>query len=182
MNIAEIKNYDIANGPGVRVSLFVSGCRHKCKGCFNAEAQAFDFGTPFDETTKQNLMAALRSPYIDGLSILGGEPLEPENQEGLLDLTSTIREKLPNKTIWLWTGFTFEQLMSSTSRANTPALRPLLENLHVMVDGPYVETLHDISLRFRGSKNQRIISVPLSLHANEVLEWHDDIVFETHTM
>lgn len=149
MNYAGIKKVDIANGPGVRVSLFVSGCRNHCPGCFNPETWDFDYGEPFTDETEEELIKALRPSWIQGLSILGGDPMEPENQAALLPLLRRVREELPGKDVWLFTGYRLESVSSS----------PLLDLVDVVVDGPFIETEKDISLAFRGSRNQRIIDL-----------------------
>lgn len=149
MNYAGIKKVDIANGPGVRVSLFVSGCRNHCPGCFNPETWDFDYGEPFTDKTEEELIKALRPSWIQGLSILGGDPMEPENQSALLPLLRRVREELPGKDVWLYTGYRLESVSSS----------PLLDLVDVVVDGPFIETEKDISLAFRGSRNQRIIDL-----------------------
>lgn len=147
MNFAGIKKVDIANGPGVRVSLFVSGCRNHCPGCFNPETWDFDYGEPFTEKTEEDLIKALRPSWIQGLSILGGDPMEPENQTVLLPLLRRVKKELPGKDVWLYTGYRLESVSSS----------PLLDLVDVVVDGPFIEAEKDISLAFRGSRNQRII-------------------------
>lgn len=165
MNVATVKKYDIANGVGVRVSLFVSGCRHRCPGCFNAVAWDFGYGTPYTEATERELVDALRPSYIRGLTLLGGEPFEPENQQALLSLLRRVRRELPEKDIWCYSGFTFEELVGDTARCVTPLVRPMLEALDVLVDGRFVSDLADISLVFRGSSNQRVLDVQASLAA-----------------
>lgn len=147
MNYATIKKTDIANGIGVRVSLFVSGCRNRCKGCFQPETWDFKYGRPFTAETENEIMEALRPYWIQGLSILGGEPMEPENQAALLPFLGKVREKLPDKDIWLYTGYLYESIADS----------PLLRYIDVLVDGPFVEAEKDAGLAFRGSRNQRII-------------------------
>ena len=147
MNYGKIKKVDIANGPGVRVSLFVSGCRNHCPGCFNPETWDFTFGEPFTDKTEEELIKALRPSWIQGLSILGGDPMEPENQKALLPLLRRVKEELPEKDVWLYTGYRLESVSSS----------PLLDLVDVIVDGPFIEAEKDISLAFRGSRNQRII-------------------------
>ena len=161
MNYCGIKKVDIANGPGVRVSLFVSGCRNHCPGCFQPETWDFDYGDPFTKEAENEIMEALRPSWIQGLSILGGDPMEPENQEALPPLLRRVREELPGKDIWLYTGYRLESVSSS----------PLLTLVDVVVDGPFVETEKDISLAFRGSRNQRIINVPASLEAGVCVLW-----------
>ena len=147
MNYGKIIRNDIANGPGLRVSLFVSGCRNHCKGCFQPETWDFDYGRPFTRETEDEIITALRPSWIQGLSILGGEPMEPENQETLVPFLQRVRAELPDKDIWLYTGYTYETLSGSR-------LLPLAD---VLVDGPFIEAQKDISLGFRGSRNQRII-------------------------
>jgi len=165
MNYADIKKVDVANGPGVRVSLFVSGCTHHCKECFNPETWDFGFGSPFGEEQIGQIVSLLDKDHIQGLSLLGGEPFEPENQEAVLDLVKRVRERLPEKTIWCYSGYLFEELAGGKVGAHS---RELLERLDVLVDGPFVLEKKDLGLRFRGSNNQRIIDVPASLRAGEV--------------
>lgn len=162
MNYAALKKFDIANGPGVRVSLFVSGCRHHCKNCFNREAWDFDFGKPFTKLTEEEILAELDKDYIKGLSLLGGEPFEPENRAALTQLLKRVREKYPQKTVWCYTGFEFEGLTDPTAKA-------MLYLIDVLVDGKFVEELKSPDLIFRGSSNQRIIDVKKSLEAGEVI-------------
>lgn len=180
MNYAEIKHCDIANGVGVRTTLFVSGCRSRCPGCFNSGAWSFEVGKPFTPEVEDALVESLAPAYVRGLSILGGEPMEPENQAALLPFLRRVRRQCPNKDIWLYSGFTWEQLTTEPSRASTDATPALLEQLDVLVDGPFVLDEKDISLRFRGSANQRLIDVPKTLAAGEVVWWEDERVFATH--
>ena len=147
MNYGRIKKHDIANGPGVRVSLFVSGCRNHCHGCFNPETWDFDYGEPFTQKTEKEIIEALCPSWIQGLSVLGGDPMEPENQEALLPFLRRVKEELPEKDVWLYTGYSFESVSGS----------PLLSYVDVVVDGPFLEREKDLSLAFRGSRNQRII-------------------------
>ena len=149
MNYCGIKKTDIANGPGVRVSLFVSGCRNRCPGCFQPETWDFGYGDPFTKKTENELLNALRPSWIQGLSILGGDPMEPENQAALLPFLQRVRAELPGKDVWLYTGYRLEELQQS----------PLLPFVGVIVDGPFIEAEKDISLAFRGSRNQRIIDL-----------------------
>ena len=165
MNYADIKKVDVANGPGVRVSLFVSGCTHRCKECFNPETWDFGFGAPFGEAEVEKILTFLAPDHIRGLSLLGGEPFEPDNQGAVLDLVKRVRERLPRKTIWCYSGYLFEEL--AENRVGTHS-RSLLEGLDVLVDGPFVLEKKDLGLRFRGSSNQRIIDVPASLQTGEV--------------
>jgi len=179
MNYSAIKHTDIANGVGVRVSLFVSGCRHHCDGCFNAETWPFDAGKLFDDTALSSIIRLLEPDYIDGLSILGGEPLEPENQGGVWRVTTAVKSMYPEKDIWLWTGFTWDELTVLDSRARTNILHHVLGNVDVLVDGRFVLEDRDITLRFRGSPNQRIIDVQQSLEAGHVVDWQDDPICRT---
>ena len=149
MNYAEIKKIDIANGPGVRVSLFVSGCRNHCKGCFNPETWDFDYGRPFTRETEDEIIEALRPSWIQGLSILGGEPTEEENAAVLIPFLKRVRAVLPNKDIWLYSGYTYEAFRD----------KEILTLADVLVDGPFLLELKDAGLAFRGSRNQRIIDL-----------------------
>ncbi len=168
MNYGEIKNYDIANGEGVRVSLFVSGCTHHCKNCFNPETWSFEYGKPFTKQTEDYIIECLKPDYIDGLSLLGGEPFEPQNQAVLLPFLRRVRAELPNKNIWCYTGYTFDKELLSDSRARCEHTDEMLSLIDVLVDGEFVQELYDISLSFRGSSNQRIIDVKQSLQAGEI--------------
>ena len=149
MNYAGIKKVDIANGPGVRVSLFVSGCRNHCKGCFNPETWDFAYGQPFTRETEDEIIEALRPSWIQGLSILGGEPTEEENAAVLIPFLKRVREKLPEKDIWLYSGYTYEMLQGEE----------ILTLVDVLVDGPFLLEQKDAGLAFRGSRNQRIIDL-----------------------
>ena len=173
MHYGEIKKRDIANGPGVRVSLFVSGCRNACPHCFNKQTWDFAYGKPYTEETRQEIISALAPDYISGLTLLGGEPMEPENQEELLRLTAKVREEYPNKDIWCFTGFTLEELQGDDCRARTPFLNSLLSNIDILVDGRYVEEQKNISLQFRGSKNQRVIDLKATLDCGEIKQWKE---------
>ena len=157
MHYGEIKDCDIANGEGVRVTLFVSGCTNRCEHCFQPQTWAFDYGKPFTEETENRILSLLSPSYIDGLTLLGGEPFEPENQRRLLPFLQRVRESLPGKTIWAFSGFTYEELLAEGSHAHCEVTEELLSLLDVLVDGRFVEALKDISLRFRGSSNQRLI-------------------------
>ncbi len=162
MYYADLKKVDIANGEGVRVSLFVSGCRHHCKGCFNEIAWNFKYGKEFTEETVNEIMKELDHDYVEGLSLLGGEPLEPENQTALADLVEKVKEKYPNKNIWCYTGFDFEKdIVPECEKSNVT--KKLISNIDVVVDGKFDETKMDRKLKFRGSSNQRIIDVPETL-------------------
>ncbi len=202
MNYAEIKCFDIANGEGVRTSLFVSGCRRGCPHCFNEVAWNFNAGDPFTREVEDKIIASLEPPFMDGLTVLGGEPMEPENQRGLVDFVERVRARYPRgggKTIWCYTGDTLDELLPG-GRHRTEVTTRLLACLDILVDGAFVQDLYDITLRFRGSANQRIIDVPATLAAlggaasdgngtcdraavdAAVHLWRDDPVFSTHSM
>lgn len=172
MNYGEIKKYDIANGEGVRVSLFVSGCTHHCPGCFNQATWDFDFGKPYTKETEEEILEALAPDYIAGLTLLGGEPFEPKNQEVLTGLLKRVRQRYPDKTVWCYTGYLFDKELLGESRARCEYTDEMLELIDVLVDGRFVEGLKDITLRFRGSSNQRIIDVRASLCSRQVV-WKD---------
>ncbi|MBQ9967137.1 MAG: anaerobic ribonucleoside-triphosphate reductase activating protein [Oscillospiraceae bacterium] len=173
MNYAELKSYDIANGPGVRVSLFVSGCTHRCKGCFNQEAWDFDYGKPFDETVMDQILDLLKPGYIKGITYLGGEPLDPRNQEGLSILSKKIKEAYPEKTIWCFTGYVLEQDIL-TGRLG-PLTEELLGHCDVLVDGPFIEAQKNLSLKFRGSENQRLLDIKQSLAKRAPVLWEGSL-------
>ena len=162
MNYAVIKKNDIANGPGVRVSLFVSGCRHHCPGCFNKEAWDFSYGKEFTTDVENEIITAARPSYVTGLTLLGGEPFEPENQKPLLEFVKRFRTENPDKTVWCYTGFLFEDILAGKV-GDSETSAALLREIDTLVDGRFVEKLKDLSLRFRGSSNQRILDVRLSL-------------------
>ncbi|MBQ3551460.1 MAG: anaerobic ribonucleoside-triphosphate reductase activating protein [Clostridia bacterium] len=170
MNYAKINKNDIANGIGIRVTLFVSGCTHFCKGCFNREAWDFDFGEPFTEATQNELLKALEPSHISGLTLLGGEPMEPQNQRALLPFLKELKERFPQKTIWCYSGYTLEEL-TINSRARCEVTDQMLSLIDILVDGEFIEELKDISLRFRGSANQRIIDLKTTLKKGEVVLW-----------
>ena len=171
MNYATIKYCDIANGTGVRTSLFVSGCRRHCPECFNAVAWDFGYGLPFDKAVRNEILGSLAPDYINGLSLLGGEPFEPENQRALLPFLRRVKAAYPGKTIWAFSGFTLEEMQQDGSHPRCEVTDELLSLLDVLVDGPFLLEQKDIRLRFRGSANQRILDVPRSLAAGEALWW-----------
>lgn len=171
MNYATIKTHDVANGPGVRVSLFVSGCTHHCKGCFNPETWDFAYGKPYTAETEQEILSACDHDYIRGLTLLGGEPFEPENQKALLPLLRQFRERFPYKSVWCYSGYDFERDMLSGRLGDWAVTKEMLESLDVLVDGEFHLEEKDLTLRFRGSSNQRIIDVPKSLKYDQVLLW-----------
>ncbi len=168
MNYAVIKKFDIANGPGVRVSLFVSGCRHFCKNCFNSEAWDFGYGKPFTDDVIDDLVKSTLPDYITGFSVLGGEPFEPENQEGVLRAVKAIKEKT-GKNIWIYTGFLYDEQLLKGTVGDLETVKEILKHTDVLVDGKFVEELKSPDLLFRGSSNQRIIDVQKSLATNQTL-------------
>ena len=171
MNYATIKKRDIANGVGVRVSLFVSGCTHRCKNCFNKETWDFSFGELFTSDTEDLIIEYLKPDYINGLSLLGGEPFEVQNQGALLNLVRRVKATYPQKDIWCYTGYVFDTQLLLQSRARCEYTDELLSYIDVLVDGPFIEEQKDISLQFRGSKNQRVIDVKKSIETNTVVLW-----------
>ncbi len=203
MNYAKIKYSDIANGEGVRTSLFVSGCRRGCPGCFNSGAWSFAAGEPFTREVEDKIIESLEHPFCDGLTVLGGEPMEPENQRGLVDFIERVRARFPRegntsrssgaahpKTIWCFTGDTLDELMPGASHYIEVTDR-LLDCIDILVDGPWVQELYDISLRFHGSSNQRVIDLNATRAAaadcgcslaEAVRPWQDEQVYTTHTM
>lgn len=171
MNYGEIKNCDIANGPGVRVSLFVSGCTNHCKNCFQPQTWDFNFGNPFTAETEKSLLGLLEPDYIDGLTVLGGEPMEPSNQKALYPFLSKFKKEMPGKTLWIFSGFTFEEITQSGSYSNCDVTDEILKITDVLVDGRFDDALKDITLRFRGSSNQRLIDIQKTLQQNEIVLW-----------
>ncbi len=169
MNYGNIKYYDIANGEGVRTSLFVSGCTHHCKGCFNPETWDFGYGKPYTEEVEKQIIKSLDNDFINGLTLLGGEPMEPANQKALLPLVKKVKELYPNKTIWCYSGYLFDSELLGESRANCTWTKEFLSYIDILVDGEFKEKLKDITLRFKGSSNQRIIDVQKSLKENKVI-------------
>ena len=169
MHYGNIKTVDIANGEGVRVSLFVSGCRHHCKGCFNPETWNFKYGKEYTNDTENTIIEFLKPNYIKGLTLLGGEPMEPENQAVLINLLRRIKKELPNKDIWCYSGYTYEtDLFAKNGKAHTNVTNEFLSYLDILVDGEFVEELKNISLAFRGSSNQRIIDMKKTLNLGQV--------------
>lgn len=173
MNYAIIKNCDIANGPGVRVSLFVSGCTHRCKGCFNEVAWDFNYGQPFTQETVDSILEMLKPSYVKGITLLGGEPFEPQNQPALVDLLRQIKAQYPQKTVWAFSGYLFDRDILPGKLGDPEITKEFLSFVDVLVDGPFVEAKKDLMLRFRGSSNQRIIDVPASVARGEVILWED---------
>ena len=172
MNYATIKNCDIANGPGVRVSLFVSGCTHRCKGCFNEVAWDFDYGQPFTSETEDSILQMLKPDFVQGITLLGGEPFEPQNQPVLVRFLRRVKAAYPQKSIWAFSGYLFENIRDGKV-GDREVANEFLSYLDVLVDGPFVEEKKNLMLRFRGSENQRLIHVPASLKENAVVLWED---------
>ena len=171
MNYGEIKNCDIANGEGVRVTLFVSGCTNRCPGCFQPQTWDFSYGEPFTAETEEKLLDMLAPAYINGLTLLGGDPFEPRNQRALLPFLRRVRERYPQKNIWAFSGFTWEELHTEGSHPRCEVTDEMLSYIDVLVDGRFVEERKDIRLRFRGSSNQRIIDVNRTLEVGEIFLW-----------
>lgn len=173
MNYAAMKTCDIANGPGMRVSLFVSGCTRRCNGCFQPQTWDFNYGDAFTQDTIDTLCMALAPPYIAGLSVLGGEPFEPQNQASVLDLLRQVRSAHPNKNIWAFTGYLLDEELLAGRVGDTAIVKELLSHLDVAVDGPFQMEHKNLTLRFRGSTNQRLIDLPRTLASNTVVLWDD---------
>ena len=173
MNYATIKNCDIANGPGVRVSLFVSGCTLHCKDCFNREIWDFGYGTPFTQETIEQSLTLLAPDYIRGLTVLGGEPFEPQNQPGVLELLRQVRARYPEKSIWAFTGYTLDGHILAQKLGPWAVTQEMLTYLDVLVDGPFIAEERDLSLRFRGSRNQRLIDMKQTRAAGRIILWTD---------
>ena len=169
MNYASIKPVDVANGTGVRVSLFVSGCTHRCKGCFNSEAWDFDYGDLYTEETQKYILSCLDKTYIRGLSLLGGEPFDPHNQDTLIKLLKEVKEKFPQKDIWCYTGYDFDKDLNGEFAEKNKSTSELLSMIDILVDGEFVLALKNPSLKFLGSSNHRIIDVQASLKSGETV-------------
>ena len=174
MNYAEIKSVDIANGPGVRVSLFVSGCTHHCKGCFNEMTWDFNYGKPYTQETMDYLIKLLEPHYIKGITFLGGEPMDPRNQCEVLNTVRQIKEHCPSKDIWLYTGYLLDRDILGQMADTLPHTRELVSLLDVIVDGPFILEKKNLNLRFRGSENQRIIDVQKTLSSGSIVLWDEE--------
>ena len=172
MYYGTIKQFDIADGPGCRVSLFVSGCRNRCPGCFNRETWDFRYGEEYTAETEKTILQALAPDYIQGLSLLGGDPFEPENQRELVRLLQSVKTTFPKKDIWAYTGYTLESLQNAEGHPRCEVTDEMLTMIDILVDGPFVEALKNIRLRFRGSENQRIIDLPATLKTGEIVISH----------
>ncbi len=173
MYYGTLKTYDIADGEGVRVTLFVSGCTNHCPGCFQPETWDFYYGKPFTEETEQEILEALDKEYIQGLTLLGGDPMEIENQRALIPLLKKVRQQLPEKDIWCYTGFVYEKDLLPGGRRHIEVTDEMLSMIDVLVDGPYVEKLRNISLKFRGSENQRVIDLKKTRQEGRVIHYLD---------
>lgn len=173
MHYGEIKNCDIANGIGVRVTLFVSGCTNRCKGCFQPETWDFSYGNTYTKETEESLIELLRPSYITGLTLLGGEPFEPSNQRELVKLLRRVKSELPSKNVWAFTGFTLESLLEREPHPRCEVTDEMLSMIDVLVDGKFEEDKKDISLRFRGSSNQRIIDMNATREAGGIILWDE---------
>ncbi len=171
MNYGNIKFYDIADGPGVRTTLFVSGCSHHCPGCFQPETWDFSFGEEFTREVEDKIIESMAPDYVDGLTLLGGEPMEKANQRALLPFVKRVRETYPHKDIWCYTGYTLESDLLSPSRARCEVTDELLSYIDVLVDGEFIEAQRDLTLLFRGSRNQRLIDLPATLEKGEAVLW-----------
>ncbi len=169
MHYADIKKYDVANGPGVRISLFVSGCTHHCKGCFNQDAWDFKYGNIFTKNEEDEIIEYLKNDFVSGITVLGGEPFEYVNQEGILPLLKRIRKEFPNKTIWVFSGYLFDKDIVDKMSKSNDTTKELLKYIDVIVDGKFELEKKNLRLKFRGSSNQRIIDVKNSLKANKVI-------------
>ena len=174
MNYAALKPFDVANGPGVRVSLFVSGCRHMCKNCFNKEAWDFNYGEPYTEEQTEKILEAMKPDYIKGFSLLGGEPFEKENQAVLCEVLEKIKEAYPEKTVWCYTGFSYDTDLLTGKICDFSITKRMLDCIDILVDGKFIEEEKDLSLRFKGSRNQRIIDVKASLKEGKIIRWSED--------
>ena len=172
MHYGTIKKLDIANGAGVRVSLFVSGCRNRCENCFQPETWAFDYGKPYTQETEDEIIKALEPSYVDGITLLGGEPFEPENQRELVKLLRRVRKERPGKDVWCYTGYTLEKILGD-GHPHCEVSREMLSMVDVLVDGRFVDDLKDIALRFRGSSNQRLIELKKTLESGEIVLWDE---------
>lgn len=169
MNIGQIMKADCANGTGMRVSVFVSGCTNHCKGCFQPQTWDFDYGIPYTDKIEQGIIDELSKPYYEGLTILGGEPFEPSNQAVLVDLVERVRRELPEKTIWMYTGFVYDRDLIVGGKRYTDVTDRILDNIDILVDGPFVEGKKNISLSFRGSENQRLIDMKATRKTGRIM-------------
>ena len=176
MNYATIKWFDVSNGPGVRVSLYVSGCRNHCKNCFNPETWDFGYGEPFTREVENSIIKGMIPDYIKGFTLLGGDPFEPENAKALVPFMKRLRKIYPEKSFWCFTGYDFESDLLTGKQGDPDDVMEILKTLDVLVDGKFVESLKDLNLRFKGSSNQRTILVQKSLETDEVVLWDEETV------
>ena len=176
MNFAKIKWYDVSNGPGVRVSLYVSGCRNHCKNCLNPETWDFKYGEPFTRDVQNSIIKGMEPSYIKGFTLLGGDPFEPENAKVLAPFMEKLRAKYPEKSLWCFTGYDYEKDLLTGKQGDLDTVMRILKTLDVLVDGKFVEELKDLNLLFRGSSNQRIILVQPSLEEDEVILWDEETI------
>ncbi len=177
MYYGAIKHCDIANGVGVRTSLFVSGCTHHCPGCFQPETWDFSYGEEFDEAAEKEILKSLEPDYIDGLTVLGGEPMEPANQRVLKEVVAKVKQQFPSKNIWLYTGDVYEDIKDENNPRHTEVTNELLDMIDVLVDGRFMEEFKDITLKFRGSSNQRILNLKATRQTGALVFWEDDETF-----
>ncbi|MBO6109207.1 MAG: anaerobic ribonucleoside-triphosphate reductase activating protein [Eubacterium sp.] len=175
MNYADIKQYDVANGIGVRVSLFVSGCTHGCEGCFNREAWDFNYGKPFTDDDIDRIIEYLKPGYVAGLSLLGGEPMEPQNQKGILPLLRKVHDTYPEKNIWMYSGYLYEDIMGRMCEESEIS-KEIMSYIDILVDGEFILARKNLKVNFRGSDNQRIIDVKKSIEAGEIIHWEGEKV------
>lgn len=174
MHYGAIRKYDVANGPGVRITLFVSGCRNHCKGCFQKETWDFCYGQEYTNDTEDYILSMLDSDYVEGLTILGGEPFEPENQETILGLIKRVRKDLPQKNIWVFSGYRLEEeILKEGAHPNTQFSKEIISKIDVLVDGRFIEEKKNITLIFRGSENQRLIDIKKTLESGTVVLWDE---------
>ena len=174
MYYGNIKKFDVANGEGVRVTLFVSGCRIHCEGCFQAQTQDFEYGKPYTNQTEEEVIEALKDPHIQGLTILGGEPFEPENQEVIVTLLRRVKEELPEKDIWSWTGYVYDKDLIEGGKKHTQYTDEILSYLDILVDGPFMIQKRNLALSFRGSENQRVLNMKETLKQGKVIKYIED--------
>ena len=174
MYYGNLKEYDVADGEGIRVSLFVSGCTNHCEGCFQPETWDFHYGKEYTEETEEEILSFLVKPYTDGLTLLGGEPFEPENQRVLVNLCRKVKERFPGKTIWAYTGFVYDRDLLKGQRKHTEVTDEMLSYIDVLVDGPFVLEKRNLALTFRGSENQRVLDMKKTLESGEIVKYLDE--------
>lgn len=180
MRYAAIRTMDVSNGAGLGISLFTQGCRNRCPHCHNLEQWNFEGGEVFTRESQDKIIELCSAEWVKRFSVLGGEPLEPENHQQLADLLNKVKNTYPNISIWLYTGFVLEDLFQESCRANTPYIRDILSHCDIVVDGPYIESKKNIALRFAGSENQRVIDMNKTRNAGRIVLWQDDPLFNEH--